>query len=797
MLLFPENLTFKLGFEAIREATLQGIRSPMGEEHLASLHPTADVELLRNRLDLTRDMMQVLQVEGGFPLEGIHDIRIALRRAKIEGSILDPLAILQIGLMATTSRRISVFLQTRQATLPSLYAKTRALITCKDLEDDIIQVLNESGEVKDSASNALKTIRRNLNTRKAELRTTLDRILREAAKNEFTGDEGMTLRNGRMVIPVRAEHKRKIQGFIHDVSATGHTVYLEPVEALHLNNEIRQLEIQESQEIERLLLMLTDAIRKYSGILTQNTEIIGELDLLHAIARLSIRLNGTIPTWNANRLRLNRCFNPHLLLRRSKEGKTHEEIVPLDLDLDKDEKCLLITGPNAGGKSVALKALGLNVIMLQSGFAIPVADGTEIPLFDHLFVDLGDDQSVEQDLSTFSSRLAWIRDTLTHSTPNSLILIDEAGTGTDPEEGAAMYQAFMETMIEKGSLLMATTHHGNLKIFAHDHPNAVNASMEFDPVTLAPTYRFKKGVPGSSYAFEIAARIGVNALLIERAKSKIGKSKSRVESLILELQNKTREADLKSFQAELSFKEAEKKKAEWETKQKALANEQTKIKQKALQEAKNIILGAQKQIDQAIKSIKKTGGNKDAVKAIRSDQKKQLVQVDTELQRIEEERLLEVSSDPPVPGDLIRFLDGKNTGELLELNGNEAIVLVNGMRMKTQLKKLIKVTEKIRPKDPMLPLKMHINPEIPLPVHVPLTLNIRGQRADEALKLLERYLDDALRVGLHQVEIIHGKGDGVLRKIVADHLNSRSPAVKKFYTPRWDMGGPGVTIVEL
>jgi DNA mismatch repair protein MutS2 len=265
----------------------------------------------------------------------------------------------------------------------------------------------------------------------------------------------------------------------------------------------------------------------------------------------------------------------------------------------------------------------------------------------------------------------------------------------------------------------------------------------------------------------------------------------------LELQNKTREADLKSFQAELSFKEAEKKKAEWETKQKALANEQTKIKQKALQEAKNIILGAQKQIDQAIKSIKKTGGNKDAVKAIRSDQKKQLVQVDTELQRIEEERLLEVSSDPPVPGDLIRFLDGKNTGELLELNGNEAIVLVNGMRMKTQLKKLIKVTEKIRPKDPMLPLKMHINPEIPLPVHVPLTLNIRGQRADEALKLLERYLDDALRVGLHQVEIIHGKGDGVLRKIVADHLNSRSPAVKKFYTPRWDMGGPGVTIVEL
>jgi DNA mismatch repair protein MutS2 len=771
----------------------------MGEEHLAALHPTADPQLLQERLHLTRDMMQVLQIEGGFPLEGIHDIRAALRRSKIERSILDPLAILQVGSMATTSRRISIYLQTRQTTLPSLYAKTHELVACKDLEDDIIKVLNESGEVKDSASNALKTIRRNLNTRKAELRVTLDRILREAAKNEFTGDEGMTLRNGRMVIPVRAEHKRKIQGFIHDVSATGHTVYLEPVEALHLNNEIRQLEIQESQEIERLLLMLTDSIRKYAAVLSQNTEIIGELDLLHAIARLSIRIKGTIPIWGASRLRLNRCYNPHLLLRKGKEGNpnSHEQVVPLDLDLDEDEKCLLITGPNAGGKSVALKALGLNVIMLQSGYAIPVGDGTEIPLFDRLFVDLGDDQSVEQDLSTFSSRLAWIRDTLDKSTPNSLILIDEAGTGTDPEEGAAIYQAFMETMIEQGSLLMATTHHGNLKIFAHDHPNAVNASMEFDPITLAPTYRFKKGVPGSSYAFEIAARIGVNKALIERAKSKIGKSKSRVESLILELQNKTREADLISFQAELSYKEAEKKKAEWETKQKALANEQTKIKQKALQEAKNIVLGAQKQIEQAIKSIKKSGGNKDTIKAIKAEQKKQLVQVDTELGRIEEVRLLEISSEPPVPGDLIRFMDGKNTGELLELNGNEAIVLVNGMRMKTQLKKLIKVTEKSATKAPILPLKMQSHPEIPLPVHVPLTLDIRGQRADEALKLVERYLDDALRVGLHQVEIIHGKGDGVLRKIVADHLNSRVPSIRKFYTPRWDMGGPGVTIVEL
>lgn len=795
MLLYPENLTQKIGFEAVREATMQGVLTNMGAEHLEALGPTADVVELRNRLDATGEMLRILQMDEGIPLEGLYDIRQAVKRSRVQRSILDTTSLLQIGAMAAASRRLRQFFQTKTDSHPNLAAIGNQILPIKEIETAVSNVLSESGDVKDTASSTLRNIRRTLHQRKAELRTTLDRIMRDAARNEMSGDEGMTIRNGRMVIPVKAEYKRKIQGFIHDISSTGQTVYLEPVEALHLNNEIRQLEIQEAQEIERLLMELTDLVRKYAENLNGNSEHIGTLDLIHAIARFSYRLNGIIPEWGTAQLRLNRAKNPHLLLKKLRDSSRKEEVVPLDLDLASNERCLLITGPNAGGKSVALKTLGLCAIMLQCGFAIPVADGTEMPVFDSVFIDLGDDQSVEQDLSTFSSRLTWMRDTLKQAKQGSLVLIDEAGTGTDPEEGAALYQAFMETMMDRGVLVLATTHHGHLKIFAHDHPKAVNASMEFDPVTLSPTYIFRKGVPGSSYAFEIAARIGVDGSLLERARAKIGKSKNRVESLILELQTKTREADLAAFQAGITLREVEKQRADLETKQKAIINEQTKLRQKALQEARNIVLGAQKQVDDVVKEIRKSGADKDVVKTVRKKVRDTVASTDKELGQIEEQRILEVSSDPPQPGDMIRFLDGKSTGELLELAGKQAIVLVNGMRMKTRVDKLVKVTEQVK-KSNTPKVRVMSSASMPVPLQVPITLDIRGMRADEAEKKVERYIDDVIQTGLHQIEIIHGKGDGVLRKIVHDHLATRGN-VRKYYTPRWDMGGPGVTVVEL
>lgn len=795
MLLYPENLTQKIGFEAVRESTMQGVLTNMGAEHLETLHPTSNMVELRDRLESTEEMLKILQLGEGLPFEGLYDIRQAVKRSRVERSILDPQSLLHIGAMAIASRRIKQFFQDKSDVYPRLAKTGNKLVQTKDLEVAIQNVLSESGEVKDSASSTLRNTRRSMHQRKGELRSTLDRVMREAARNDMTGDEGMTIRNGRMVIPVRAEYKRKIQGFVHDVSSTGQTVYLEPVEALHLNNEIRQLEIQEAQEIERLLMELTDSVRMYADNLLGNCEHIGELDLIHAIARFSYRLNGQIPEYGTAQLMLIRAKNPHLLLKKLRDSTRKEEVVPLDLMLDSNERCLLITGPNAGGKSVALKTLGLCAIMLQCGYAIPVADGTQMPVFDSIFIDLGDDQSVEQDLSTFSSRLTWMRDTLKQAKQGSLVLIDEAGTGTDPEEGAALYHTFMETMMERGVLVLATTHHGHLKVFAHDHPKAVNASMEFDPITLSPTYIFRKGVPGSSYAFEIAARIGVDSALLDRARTKIGKSKNRVESLILELQTKTREADLAAFQAGITLKEVDRQRADVETKQKAIINEQTKLRQKALQEARKIILGAQKQVDEAVKQIKKSGGDKEVAKLVRKKVRDTIAANDSELHHIEEQRLFEVSGEPPAPGDTIRFLDGKSTGELLELSGKQAVVLVNGMRMKTRVDKLVKVTEQA-PKSTIPMVRVMSSASMPVPIQVPITLDIRGLRADEAEKKVVRYIDDVIQTGLHQVEIIHGKGDGILRKMVHDHLVTRG-SIRKYYTPRWDMGGPGVTVIEI
>lgn len=317
MLLYPENLTQKIGFEAVRESTMQGVLTNMGAEHLETLHPTSNMVELRNRLESTQEMLRILQLGEGLPFEGLYDIRQAVKRSRVQRSILDPQSLLHIGAMAIASRRIKQFFQAKLDLYPRLAKTGNKLVQTKDLEVAIHNVLSESGDVKDSASSLLRNTRRSMHQRKGELRSTLDRVMREAARNDMTGDEGMTIRNGRMVIPVRAEYKRKIQGFVHDVSSTGQTVYLEPVEALHLNNEIRQLEIQEAQEIERLLMELTDSVRMYADNLHDNCEHIGELDLIHAIARFSYRLNGQIPEYGTAQLRLVRAKKPTSLTQKA------------------------------------------------------------------------------------------------------------------------------------------------------------------------------------------------------------------------------------------------------------------------------------------------------------------------------------------------------------------------------------------------------------------------------------------------------------------------------------------------
>ncbi len=800
MKLYPSSLLEKLGYEQLREAAIAEAQSDLGMEMLQELQPVSHPQTVQKLLHQTDEMMKILLDPDPFPLGEMPAVYEYLSQAKAEGSIIPLFAFNDILKLSQTARLVKKFISKRKEESPELTVLSEELIPLKDLEDAIKGQITESGDLKDDASPELKAIRKRLNSKKNDLRSAINRLMKKAAKDGMSSDEGATIRNGRMVIPIQAEYKRQIQGFIHDVSATGQTVYLEPVEALHLNNEIRQFEIEEQREIERILRELTNHIRQHSEFIRQNAKGLAVIDVIAAKAKISIRLEGEIPIVSENfNLKLKQAFNANLLLKNLKLKKEEREtIIPLHLELSPKELCLMITGPNAGGKSVAMKTLGISSLMMQSGFAIPADPISELPIFSGFFVDLGDDQSIENDLSTFSSRLKWMQQTLDNFAPGSLVLIDEAAAGTDPEEGGALFQAFIEHLLRSKCKVIVTTHHGSLKVFAHEHENAVNGSMEFDQATLSPTYKFKKGIPGSSYAFEIAQRMNIKQDVLKRSKVLLGEAKDNMESLISELETKTQQAEELKEKFENLKSKAETDRNRYLNKLDGINKEKDKIRQKALTEAKSIMDQANRKVEQAVEKIveeKKVGKND--IKSIRSDIEKEKAEIEQSLDEVKEKReaRYRTSEKPPSTGDYVRFLDGNTTGELLEVKGNNAVVQADGLRLKTKYKNLVKV-EVQKKKNRKARSGGVIQADSSLKETVKPSIDLRGYRADKAIDEVMHYIDRALFRGLHQVEIVHGKGNGILRKQIHSYLNERKE-VKSFNLANEDFGGAGCTIVKL
>ncbi|MCH8558541.1 MAG: endonuclease MutS2 [Balneolia bacterium] len=797
MLIYPQSAPDKLGYTVIKEATADYIRSEMGSEELHALQPVSQEKFIRTELELMREMMDMKQFEGSIPFDHPYDIREAARRSRVKRAILDPETIFHTGRFCATCRNLKNFLKNKAETHPVLARFSTRLIPLKELEKAITDVISDTGNVKDNATPALRQIRKSLASRKNDLRSTLDRIIRQMNKDGLLAEFEATIRNGRMVIPVRAEHKRKISGFVQDVSATGQTVYLEPAETLHINNDIRELEQKERQEIERILMELTALIGTDHEMILSNSDAIGKFDLLMAKASLCMRLDCSIPEISeSGPLQLVDARNPVLYLKQMKLKKeSREPVVPLNMKLIPEEKGVIITGPNAGGKSVSLKTAALMSLMMQSGYAIPADASSVLPVYSGLFLDMGDEQSIDNDLSTFSSRLTWMLDTCNKADAGSLILVDEAGTGTDPEEGVSLFQAFLELMYEKGATIIATTHHGNLKVFAHNHPGFVNASMEFDSTRLTPTYHFQKGLPGSSYAFEISQRLGLPSGLLSRARELVGDSKNRLESLILDMEAKAQEAGDIRRGAEKEKVKTEKLMREYEQRLKTLTSERDKLREKALTDAQDIMKSANARIEEAIRRIYEAGDDKEKIKEIRAGVDAHRKDVDRELRKTSERRKNKgkKSIEPPKPGDTVRFLDSRSTGELMELNGNQAVVEVNGLRLKTKYKNLEKATpEKSKKKEITLTgTAVSATPRMVSP-----SLDIRGYRGDDAVKEVMHYLDQVSATSLKKVEIIHGKGDGILKKLVHEELGKRKD-VKGFEFAPWEQGGPGCTIAEM
>jgi len=793
--LFPDNSSQKIGFESIRVSTLRKSFTTYGREEIENLSPTADRDTVERRLSESREWTKILQSGSSHPLTVVDDVREILKDSRLKGTIL-PLDDFPVILQnARLARLIVSFFKRLEFETPSLQKISDRLVNLKPLEDAIQRVITERGELRDDASRELQQIRGKLNRERSKLRSTVQQVMKRLAKDGMTSDEGATIRSGRMVIPVQAEYKRKVEGFVHDVSSTGQTVYIEPVQALQINNEIRQLEAEEKREIERIIQKLTDEVRTYSEELELNCTYIGELDAIHCIVSLGLDLEGTIPVLSENNhLNLIRGKNPNLILKNSTLQEP-EPVIPLNLDLSENELGLVITGPNAGGKSVAMKTTGLLCMMLQAGYPIPVQPDSELPLLSGLFVDIGDDQSIENDLSTFSSRLNWMKITLDRMEPNSLVLIDEAGAGTDPEEGGALFQAFVEEVINKGSRVIVTTHHGSLKVFAHENEKVVNGAMEFNQESLSPTYRFKKGVPGSSYAFEIADRMNLPRELMDKARQLLGEQKDSMGDLLINLEKQMQEAeDLRStFQRKLI--EAEKQERIYRERSEQIDSKRKGIIEKAYKDAEEIMKDANRRIEEAVEKVVSEGRyNKDKIREARSDIQEAKKEIHTFKDEFETESEDPVRSDEkPEVGDYVIIGDGNTGGELVELSDKQATVLVNGMKIKSKLNKLTKTSP---PKKKKKSSSRSYGGSQDIDLSVKPRLDLRGKRGDEAIKELTIYLDKAIARNLQQVEIVHGKGEGILHKLVHEYLEKRD-GVRSFDIAPMESGGSGCTIVDL
>lgn len=792
-IIYPESATEKIGFKQILQICANKAFTPYGYEMIATLHPSSNPDEVDKWLRQAAEWMKLLESSSTHPLSNLDDIREILKLVRIEGNSipLDNFVVIQQN--ARLARMIIDFFNRLELPLHTLRTIVSRLTNLKSLEEIISKTIDDKGELKDDASPQLKQIRNRLNSEQNKLRTTIQRVMRKISKDSMTSDEGITIRNGRMVIPVLAEFKRKIDGFIHDVSSTGQTVYFEPIEALQINNEIRQLEAEEQREIDRIIRELTAQVRKFSDLLYSNIEPIALLDSIHCRVQLGYDFASSIPVLdNHFNLRLINAKNPNLLIKQNES----EPVVPLDLELHQDELGLVITGPNAGGKSVAMKTVGVLQLMFQSGYPIPVDPDSTLPILSGLYVDMGDEQSIENDLSTFSSRLKWMRHTLNQLKPHALVLIDEAGSGTDPEEGGALFQSFVEKIIKLNSRVIVTTHHGSLKVFAHESEHVVNGAMEFNQKHLTPTYRFKKGIPGSSYAFEIADRMNLPTDLMDRARNLLGDKRDRMGDLLITLEKSAQKS-------EEVVKEYESKLSKLEKREKALTDQsenyekkKNKILEKAYKDAEEIMLTANRRIEEAVEKVVNEGReNKESIKEARGDINQTKSEISDERENLEQiNRLKEIAAgEKPVVGDFVLIGESDIPGELIELSGQRATISMNGMRVKSTLNKLTKTLPPKKKKKSDHAYSFRVSKGVDLKVKP--TLDLRGKRGEDAISELTTYLDKAIASGYHQVEIIHGKGEGILHELVHNYLKKREE-VQSYEIAPWDSGGTGCTIVS-
>ncbi|TAE51267.1 MAG: endonuclease MutS2 [Bacteroidetes bacterium] len=794
MKLFHPHSYEKLGFDVVLEALRARVMSAEACEQCAEIRPVSDAAQIQVALSRVHEFKGLIESGDNFPVEAFAAVAPQIRKLAVEGAWLTTQELSYFLGWLRGIRAARQFIEQKKELIPTLYALINQLPFSTQMIGQIEKVLDEHGMVRDSASPALAGIRKRLVSAGAELRGVLNRLLRKAQENNWTQDKEIALRNDRLVIPVKAESKNNVPGFVQDISQTGSTVYVEPAEALPLNNELRELQLREQNEIIRILQELTGKLRVHAGELSWLREALVELDIVRGKARMAMDLKAEMPALDPKSqvLNVSQAYYPLLLFKAMQEPF---QVIPVEVKLSLKRRIMVISGPNAGGKSVTLKTVGLLQLMLQSGFLLPAGPDSVFPVFDSLFIDIGDEQSVDSDLSTYTSRLFSWRQMGDHMGKQSLFLIDEFGSGTDPKQGAAIAEAFLERFVYQQSFGIITTHYGNLKDYAEITEGVVNAAMQFDTTELKPTYRLIDGLPGRSYAFEMAQRVGVHPTILKKARRKMGTEEVETEQLLKELERKN--TDLGRLVEENRRKEQKLNHLveKYDALKLELERDRKKLIREAKVEAKMLIDNANRRIETVIREIKESQAEQNVTRQLR--QELMAAAPDPGPQESSPEEIaaggIEVlTGEKPVAGDWVRLRNTGAVGQLIDIQGNRSVVESGEMRLTVKTNQL----EKIRQPRQNAPKAIVSYKGDIASLTAKMELDVLGKRPEEALPEVEKFVDQAISAGFHRVRVLHGKGTGALREAIRRHLTAVSSVIHMTDAPASE-GGSGWTVIEL
>ncbi|MDR0835845.1 MAG: endonuclease MutS2 [Tannerella sp.] len=825
-MIYPENFEQKIGFDKIWQLINEKCISTLGKECAGEISFSSDIDFITEKLFQTEEFVHILQGEDAFPTDCFIDVRYPLKRIRPEGTFLDEKELFDIKRSLQTIHNIVRFFhqpeKDGEAKYPVLSALAGDIPVFPKLVSQIDCILDKYGRMKDNASPELTRIRKELTSTMGNISRNLQSILRSAQSEGLVDkDVTPTMRDGRLVIPVAPAFKRKIRGIVHDESATGKTVFIEPEAVVEANNRIRELESEEKREIVKILTALTDVIRPSVPDILQSYVFLAKIDFIRAKALFAIDINGIKPEIE-NRPVIDWRDAKHPLLYLSLK-KQHKTVVPLDISLDNENRILIISGPNAGGKSVCLKTVGLLQYMLQCGLLIPLHEKSRTGIFERIFIDIGDEQSIENDLSTYSSHLTNMKYFMKNSHPATLILIDEFGSGTEPLIGGALAEAILERFNRTGSFGVITTHYQNLKQYAEGHEGVINGAMLYDRHLMQPLFALSIGRPGSSFAVEIARKTGLPEDVIAEASEKVGSDYISMDKYLQDIIRDKRYWETKRQNIRQQEKKLEELTARYEKDIDEVNRQRKEILQKAKTEASQILSETNAKIENTIREIKEAQADKERTKTVRSELEKFKLQVTDEedtddshihrkvekLQKLQSQKKKKKQKQTIVPekvvitelinGDTVRIKGQTAFGTILEIKDKQAVVALGMIKTTVPTDKLEKVSNSAIKKeikkatfvsaqtaDAIHEKKMNFKHEI----------DVRGMRGDEAIQTVTYFIDDALIANVSPVRILHGTGSGILRQLIRDYLSTVS-GIKKFHDEQVQFGGAGITVVEI